>query len=85
MFLSFWFLLGSVLTLIEVLLLVRVLISWVPPWSRSPWGRVVTLLTEPILLPLRGIARVSGPGVGIDFSPMVALIIIHIIRVVLRF
>jgi YggT family protein len=84
MFLSIWSLLGSVLTLIQLLLLVRVLVSWVPPWGRSVWGKLVTLITEPILLPLRGIARVSGPGIGVDFSPMIALLIIHIVRLVLR-
>jgi YggT family protein len=80
MFLSLWLIAGAVLRLIEILLIVRVLVSWVPPWSRSVWGKVVILLTEPILLPLRGIARVSGPGIGVDFSPMVALLIIQLIR-----
>jgi YggT family protein len=84
-FFPMWFLLSSALRLIEVLLLVRVVISWVPQWNRSVWGRVVIALTEPILFPLRRVARIpAGPGMSLDISPMIALVILQIVRVLFR-
>lgn len=73
-------LLRIVLNLLEFLILARVIISWVPVWQRAPWGRVVTALSDPLLLPLRRAMRVDAGGFALDFSPMVALFIIHIAR-----
>ena len=84
-FFPLWFLLSSALRLLEILLLVRVVISWVPPWSRSVWGRIVIAITEPVLYPLRRIARLpAGPGMSLDFSPMIALVILQIVRLLFR-
>ena len=84
MFIPIWLLLSGIVRLVEILLLVRVLISWVPQWSRAPWGRVVIALTEPILFPLRRIARIPVAGnLGLDLSPMVALLLIQLARMIL--
>jgi len=72
------------LRLIEVLIVVRVILSFVPAWRRTPFGAIIVAITEPMLLPFRRMTRVQGPGMGIDFSPMVVLLIIHVIRLVLR-
>ena len=74
------FLLKIALVLAEILILARCVISWVPPWQRAPWGRVVTALTEPMLFPLRRAMRVNAGAIGIDFSPMILLFIIHGVR-----
>ncbi|HEX8832925.1 MAG TPA: YggT family protein [Abditibacteriaceae bacterium] len=70
---------------VELLILVRVILSFAPPLAQTPWGQVVVALTEPILRPLRGIAQVRGPGMAIDFSPMLAMFILQLIRFVFRF
>jgi YggT family protein len=58
------------------------LISWVSP---NPYNPVVQLLrraTEPVLLPIRRV--LSRYQAGLDFSPLVAILIIQFIqRVVL--
>jgi len=62
--------------LVTILILLRVIVSWIFP--RSPNMLVVILyrLTEPILAPLRRII----PRVGMfDFSPLVAIILIQVI------
>ncbi len=78
-------LLGLILTLLEALILLRVIVSFVPHWGRSTWGKIVTVVCEPVLFPLRRVVRLPGPvGASLDFSPMLALMIIHLLRVVLR-
>ncbi len=78
-------LISLALNLVTILLLARVIVSWVPPWQRTLWARVIKIITEPILMPLRRVAQipVSG-GMGVDFSPMLALLIIQLGRSILH-
>ena len=82
-----------VLTVATILLLVRVVISWLylfgfrPPLS----GPVRTLLdlledlTEPILKPLRNlIPPLRAGGVGLDLSIIVAFVILAVLRIALN-
>lgn len=52
----------------------RVILSWVP--TRLPWGLndFVLSVTEPILGPIR---RLLPAAAGMDFSPLIALIVIQ--------
>ena len=69
----------------EILLSVRVILSWVPAWNRTASAALLRLLTEPILMPLRGLAGIrSGPSCGFDFFPMLALLIIKLVRLLSR-
>lgn len=78
-------LISLALNIVTILLLVRVIVSWVPPWQRTLWARVVKLVTEPLLMPLRRIAQIPVTGgIGIDFSPMLALLIIQLGRQILH-
>ncbi|MBV9867752.1 MAG: YggT family protein [Abitibacteriaceae bacterium] len=72
--------LAALLKLAEILILVRVVLSFVPQWQRQPFGLLVVALTEPILRPLRSAIPVGNSGISLDFSPMIALFIIQIIR-----
>jgi YggT family protein len=80
-----FFLLGIILSLLQILILVRCVISFVPPLQRLPSGVIVMALTEPVLKPFRGLARVGSGGVAIDFSPMIVLVIISVVRGLFRF
>lgn len=73
-------LIGLGLWALEGLILARVVLSFVPSWARTPWGRLISLLTEPLLRPIRKKVSVNGPGFGIDFSPMIVLFAIHLVR-----
>ena len=60
--------------LLQMLILVRVILSWIP---HDPYHQVIQLLyqiTEVILRPLREILPVQGAG--FDFSPIVAFFLL---------
>lgn len=60
-------------TLLWVLILARVIISWTNPRGGGPVVAFVYQLTEPILAPIR---RVIPPTSGIDWSPLIAMLIL---------
>jgi YggT family protein len=62
-------------TLIALWLLIlgRVLISWVDPMGRSQIGAMLINTTEPILAPIR---RLIPPMGGIDLGPLLLLIVL---------
>jgi YggT family protein len=69
-----------VVTLVSLLLIANALISFAPlePWH--PVRRTLNQLAEPILRPFRNILPPTG---AIDFSPMLALIVIQILGQIL--
>jgi len=59
-------------------IIARALISWVNP---DPWNPIVRFLervTEPVLYPIR---RRMGFGMGIDLSPVIAILLIIFLQV----
>jgi YggT family protein len=73
---------ASVLLLLyQFLIFAHILLSWVPNVDRnSPLIRFVYDMTEPVLQPIRNALPSTGP---IDFSPMIVLIIIWVLRMFL--
>lgn len=66
---------------IELLVLGRVLISWVDPTGRTALGRFLIAATEPILAPVRRLLPRTGM---IDFAPLVVLLVLGaIVRTIL--
>ena len=66
---------------IEWLIFIRILLSWIPMFGYSnPLGRLIYNLTEPILGPCRSMLEKSplGGGMMLDFSPIIALILMEI-------
>ena len=55
-------------------IIIRALISWVNPDPYNPIVQVLTRLTEPVLRPIRKL--VPAYKVGLDFSPLIAVLII---------
>jgi len=73
-----------VILLIQVFLiivLIRVVFSFVSPFPTNPVSRIAWQVTEPVLAPIR---RVLPPMSGLDLSPMVvwiaALILINLLN-----
>lgn len=76
-------LVNSLFQVYSWLILARVIISWVAPMSNHVVVRFVYDMTEPLL---RWLRRYLPPTGGIDFSPLVALIVVQIVQqIVVRF
>ncbi len=58
-----------------IVLLARVLLSWVQVDPRNPIVNLIHQLTEPLLAPIRNLLPQGG---GMDFSPMVAFVVVLI-------
>lgn len=66
----------AVLDVFFYAILLQVILSWVNP--HSPISSVLNSLTKPILSPIQRILPTAG---GMDFSPVVALILIQMLNV----
>ncbi len=74
-------LLASLITLYEGVILLRVIISWfASPNSNHPVVELIRKLTDPVLGPIRKQLPVSS---GIDFSPLIVLIGLELIKRIL--
>lgn len=73
--------LSLLLRIIDSLILVRVLLSFFPTLHSSKISYFIYQMTEPILAPCRAILDRLGLGMGmIDFSPILAFILLSIIQ-----
>jgi YggT family protein len=68
-------------TLLELAILARVLLSWFRVNPYHPAVAFLYQITEPILRPLRNVIPPLGM---LDLSPIVALILMDIIRQIIR-
>lgn len=66
--------LGIILEIYMWVIIVRALISWVNPDPYNPIVQALTRVTEPVLRPIRKL--VPPYKVGIDLSPLIAVLII---------
>lgn len=66
----------------QIILFLRVMLSWfrIDPYSNA-FARLLYALTEPVLEPIRAILPPAGM---IDFSPLVAFLLLAVIQMVLR-
>jgi len=62
---------------ITIIILLRVVVSWYTRSQTNTFFRLLCWLTNPILSPLRRIIPRFGP---LDFSPLVAVILLQVIR-----
>lgn len=62
----------------SIILLVRVLITWVNPDPFNPIVQFLTKVTDPVLEPLRRVIPPLGP---IDISPIVAFLILRALQI----
>lgn len=72
--------LGLLVGVYELLLLARVLMSWVNPRFDSPIARFLYDVTEPVLAPIRRALPATGM---IDWSPLVAFVVLSLVAAAL--
>jgi YggT family protein len=72
-------LLGYLLTALQIAIIARALFSWIDPVGRTPVGAILFRVTDPILMPIRRLMPSTG---FVDLAPIIALLLIQVIRVV---
>jgi len=66
---------------VTLMLFVRVILSWFPMAANNRLMELLYFLTEPILVPIRKLVHRSplgGPGMIIDFSVLIAFILLQL-------
>jgi YggT family protein len=69
------------LTILSFAIIGRALLSWFDPGFRTPVGRIIYDITEPVIAPIRRVV----PSLGMfDISPIVALLLIRLLATLLN-
>jgi YggT family protein len=74
----FFFIVAQLLGIYQFILIIRILLTWIPnidPYN--PLVQALRAITDPILEPMRGIIPPMG---GFDLSPLLAFLLIAILR-----
>ena len=72
----------AILNIIKWLVIIAAVISWVNPDPRNPIVQFLYKTTEPLLRPFRKVLPPGKTG-GIDFSPLLLILLIVFIEAVL--
>jgi YggT family protein len=71
---------NATLLLYTILIFAQAILSFVPG-ARSPVNALLDALCEPVLRPFRRVLPIVG---GLDFSPLVAILLLTALRILLR-
>lgn len=69
--------LAQLIDLYTIVVFVAVIVSWLQLPPSNAVVRYTRMLTEPLLAPIR---RVIPPVGGLDFSPLILLILLRLVR-----
>lgn len=58
---------------LEIAIIGRVLLSWVDQRGRSSLSQFLIMVTEPVLAPIR---RFLPSGGGLDFAPLIVILVL---------
>ena len=73
-------LVGTVVTILVLAIIIRSLLSFAPIDRSHPIVQLLFQFTEPFLRPIRNIMPSAGM---FDFSPLIAILVLNVIRFVL--
>lgn len=71
---------NGIFQIYTILLLVRILGSWVPEWNEMPWMQWIGVFTDPYLNLFR---RLIPPLGMMDFSPILAFLALNLLQSIL--
>jgi YggT family protein len=74
-------LIGSILSLLQLIVVADAILSWVMPDSTKFPRNITTQITDPLYAPIRAILRPER--MGLDVSPIIVLVLIHVMRMML--
>ena len=67
-----------ILTIYMYVIIARAILSWVSPDPYNPIVQMLYKITEPVLNPLRRLIPMGK--IGMDLSPMIAILIIYFLQ-----
>ncbi|MCP4756399.1 MAG: YggT family protein [Proteobacteria bacterium] len=70
-------LISGVLTILTYAIIIQAVVSWIRPNPDNPFVRLLNKVTDPILRPL---GRLIPPIAGLDFTPVIAIVVIQLIQ-----
>ena len=73
--------LGYLIEILWWLIIIRALLSWVSPDPSNPIVQFIERSTEPLLAPFRRL--VPSYRIGIDVSPILALLLLYFLKIFL--
>jgi YggT family protein len=68
--------------LYEIVLIIRIIMSWINADTRHPFSRWILTITEPVLQPIRRMLPTNQ--IGIDFSPIIVFLLLWFLQSLLR-
>lgn len=63
---------------LSLLIIVRVILSWINPYIAGSFYKIINRITEPLLKPLRLVVVFGGSG--LDLSPIIAILLLTLIE-----
>ena len=78
---SILFIIFDVLAAVVV---VDAILSWIPTIKQNKFTVAVNLVADIVLAPIRAVLRSFRVSTPIDISPLVAIIVLQILRVIVR-
>ena len=77
------FIISNVFSILQILIIIRAILSWFPHDSRGQYVSMLYVITESILGPIRTNFPVSTGG--FDISPIIAFFLIGFLKKILLF
>ena len=72
---------GMVFNILQIIIIVRVVLSWISHNPSNQFIRIIYQVSEPILKPIREILPITG--MGFDLSPIVAFFLLGLLKKIL--
>jgi len=66
--------------IIQYAILLEVILSWIMPGKRNSFTDMLHIFTDPFMIPGRKLQSMIAPNLMLDFSPIIAMIIVGILQ-----
>lgn len=76
------YILNSLLSLLQLVIFINAIISWLPVPRDSQWVQLLTQISEPVLMPIRNMMNrfVGQSMLTFDISPIIAIALLQILK-----
>lgn len=72
--------LNSLFSLLELTIFIECIASWIPQIQGNKFIGIIHNFVYPILEPFKKLQNRFSPGLPMDFSPIIALLVINLLR-----